>query len=618
MATASLPIAALPGQAQVALTPAPPDATAEPATPPKPTQASEPDESWDVPQPGEASGPSPVLPPADDPNRGLRLPPSWARGFPIQQVFIDLANSTGDAERDEELKLILADAFIQPGVGFSALFADQALNQVKRLPFVAEAEYRLYQGNRISTVIVALLVRLQPEPAEAPPTARQATGMWVSGSVRDFPTIYQSDRSLVKVISNGGLGLFSDTSPWFGRSDVYAPGPYEPTGTVTWGEYYLEPGIAGITQIGDWPLYIYGEASYMLSGTVRPDIFRTDSRFYSSIEDLYGGVLWAKKGSPGVLTLSAGRQIFQLNDGFLFSQFSGSANALNRGASYLNPRTAYDMTVLADLRWRNFRLRGFFLEPDELPIADTNTQYLGTSFSYNNNQGLEAVLSYITVPQSDQVYVLPNAETFTRQGLQVINPRLRHSTLFGVSGLWAEAEYAYQFSTQRSMSAQGGYVWLGFTGENLSWKPTISYVFSGFSGDNPKTSTYERFDPLQAGGLGDWLQGINLGKIYNNSNSFSHRLTFQAQPAHNLSLSLSYFYRWADQLNNLGARPALSTLESRYIGQELLLVTQYFLSKNFMLQGVGAVAFPGSALRQAANNNTSPWLTLQLSLFMFF
>jgi hypothetical protein len=558
-----------------------------------------------------------IASPPQDPNAGLQIPPAYGEGLPIEQVFIYLRNPTGDPAQDEALQQRLADTFgVRAGGSFSSLFADQGLNQVQRLPFVESAEYRLYESTRPSTVILALLVTLQPEPAEASPSP--PTGIAVSGSLADFPTIYQSDRSLVKVIFNGGLGLFSDTNPWFGNADVFARGPYEPTGTITWGEAYLEPGVAGITRLGDWPLYVYGAGSYLLSASVQPDIFRTGDRFFGDVEKLYGGLLVAERGSPLAFSLSAGRQIFQLNQGFLFSQFSGSANALDRGASYSNPRTAYDMTVLANLRWGDFRWQGFFLEPDELPVADTGTQYLGTSLNYNNNQGLEAVLSYITVPQSNRAYLLPNGERFTREGLQVINPRLRQSSLFGVSGLWAEAEYAYQFSTQQAMAAQGGYLWLGYTAEEVSWRPSLSYRFAGFSGDNPNTATYERFDPLQAGGLSDWLQGINLGKLYNNSNSFSHRITLSAQPSQNLSMSLDYYYRFADELNNLGGNPALSTLGSRYIGQEFLLTTRYFLSQNFMLQGVGAIAFPGSAVRQAANNDTSPWVTLQLSLFMFF
>jgi hypothetical protein len=168
------------------------------------------------------------------------------------------------------------------------------------------------------------------------------------------------------------------------------------------------------------------------------------------------------------------------------------------------------------------------------------------------------------------------------------------------------------------MAAQGGYVWMGYTAAEVSWRPTLSYRFAGFSGDNPNTATYERFDPLQASGLTDWLQGVNLGKVYNNSNGFSHRVTLKVQPRRDLELSLDYYYRFADQLNNLGGNPTLSTLASTDIGHELLLIGRYTLAQNFLLQAVGAVGFPGQAIRQAVGGSADPWVTLQLSLFMFF
>lgn len=554
----------------------------------------------------------------EDPNAGLRIPPNFGEGFPIEQVFVYLRNPTDDPEQNEALRRQLANTFgIRPGGSFSPLFADGALNRVLQLPFVEGAEYRLYESHRPGAVIVALLATVQPpETGERP--APEPTGLLVSGDVRDFPTLYQSDRTLAKIIFNGGVGGFSDTNPRFGSARELVSGPYQPTGTLTWGEYYLEPGLAGITRLGDAPIYAYAAGSYTISGTLQPDIFRAGDRFYGDIEQLYGGLLVAETGSPLSFNLSAGRQIFQLNQGFLFSQFSGSANALDRGASYSSPRTAYDMTVLANLQMGDFRWLGFFLEPDELPAADSHTQYLGTSLSYNNNKGVEAALTYVTVPRSSRLYVLPDSRNFTREGLQAINPRLRLSSLFGVSGLWIEGEYAYQFSTQQSMSAQGGYVWLGYTAEEVSWKPSISYRFAGFSGDNPHTSTYERFDPLQASGLTDWLQGINLGKVFNNSNTFSHRVTFKVNPSDRLLISLDYYYRFADQLNNLGGNPALSTLDSHDLGHEFLLLTRYTVSENFLLQGVGAIAFPGSAIRQAVGHTPDPWITLQLSLFMFF
>ncbi|MGE5656919.1 MAG: alginate export family protein [Actinomycetota bacterium] len=554
-----------------------------------------------------------------DPNAGIRIPPAFGEGNPIERVYIHLSNPTGDPAQDEVLQQQLTNAFgISAGASFSPLFADRGVSQVRQLPFVQSAEYRLYESDIPGSVIVALLVKIQPKDTTAPPTTQPARGIVVSGDFRDFPKLYESDRTLVKFILNGGVAAFSDTHAWFSSEKNFIAGNYQPSGTITWPEFYLEPGLAAITRLGDTPIYLYGAASYTISGSLAPDIFRSDTRTYGNIEQLYGGLLVAERGSRFALNLSGGRQKFQLNQGFLFSQFSGSANALERAASFSNPRTAYETTILADVRLGEFRLRGFFVQPDELPIADSETQYLGASLSYNNNRNLEATLSYITVPQSSRLYSLPNGQTSTREGLHVINPRLRLSSLLGVKGLWAESEYAYEFSDRFAMSAHGGYIWLGYTAQDVSWRPSISYRFAGFSGDDPHTSTYERFDPLQAGGLSDWLQGVNLGKVYNNSNGFSHRVTVSVQPSDTFSLSLDYYYRFADRLNNLGGNRALQTLKSRDIGHEVLLTARYFLSQNFLLQGVSSIAFPGAAIRRAVSDPTEPWFTFQFSLFMFF
>lgn len=566
----------------------------------------------------------PVIPaqPADsgyDPNADIRIPPNLAEGNPIERIYVYVRNPTGDTAQDRTWQQQIEGAFgVRAGSSFSPLFADRGISQVRQLPFVEDAEYRVYESNLPGSVIVALLVTLQPDGTTPPPQTQEPGGIIPTGNADAFPILYESDRTLIRMILNGGVGVFSDTNPWFGNSENFVAGEYQPDGTVTWPEFYLDPGISGITQLGDAPLYVYGAATYTISVTLAPDIFRDDTRAYGDIEQLYGGLLIAAPNSPVSFNLSAGRQKFQLNQGFLFSQFSGSANALERASSYFNPRTAYGTTILANLRFGDFRLQGFFLQPDELPIADSETQYLGASLSYNNNRNLEATLSYITVPQSSRLYLLPNGETASREGLQVINPRIRLSSLFGVNGLWAEGEYAYQFSDDLDMSAHGGYVWLGYTAQDVSWRPSISYRFAGFSGDDPDTDTYERFDPLQAGGLSDWLQGLSLGKVYNNSNGFSHRISLSAQPSPSLSLSLDYYYRFADQLNNLGGNRALQVLESRDIGHEVQFVARYFITQNFMVQGVSAIAFPGAAIRRAVSENTDPWVTFQLSLFMFF
>ena len=60
------------------------------------------------------------------------------------------------------------------------------------------------------------------------------------------------------------------------------------------------------------------------------------------------------------------------------------------------------------------------------------------------------------------------------------------------------------------------------------WTPTLSYTYAAFSGDDPATSRYERFDPLYYGGslYGSWF-GANSSWALLNSNFSVHRVSAQ-------------------------------------------------------------------------------------------
>lgn len=564
-----------------------------------------------------AGGISPeALPPG-----AFLLNPASLNGERIANVIIYLENPTADAEFNQQLQQQIAAAFVvQPGDSYSQIFIDRGLQRVRQLAGVAAAESAPYEVQIPGEVVVVVAVRLATEAAPPPsPT----TGLLVTGDWREFPNLYTSDRATAVAIFKGGLSSFSSKNTWFGNAPLFTAGnplARDPAGagTYSWIDGYLEFGAAGITQVGTVPLYVYGGVSNIVSTTLQPDLFETDNRFYSGIEDLYGGLVYGFRtdNSRFGLNLSAGRQDYRISNGMLFA--NGAGNGGDHATILSNPRTAFENTVIGRVRWNDIRLEGFYLDPDELPLLDTQTRYLGANLEYDNNRSLQLGLSYVTVPQSDFSY-FTQTDVFSREGLNVIYPRIRLTNPFGLNGLWLQAEYAHQWNSNFDMNANAAWGQIGYTIRELPWTPTLSYRYAYFSGDNPNTNAFERFDPLLSGGNPDtWIQGANLVKLYQNSNLITHQLLLRLSPSQRFDLALQYIHLAASESNNLGGTQALSFLDSPEIGQEITLTGRYNLSRNFLLYGSGSIAFPGAAIQRVVGDNPGPWYFLQLSFLMNF
>ena len=560
------------------------------------------------------------LPAAAVPVGGFWLNPALINGERIAEVRVYLENPTEDAEANGRLEQQILAAFtVQAGDSANPLFLEAGLRRVQQLGEVETARYGLYEVQIPGEVVVVLAVRLAPEVVERP----GQSGLFVTGDWREFPNLYTSDRATAVAILRGGLSNFTSGNTWFGQSGLLTQGnplardPAGP-GTYSWFDGYLELGAAGITQVGTQPLYVYGGASSLVSTTLQPDLFESDNRIFHAIEDLYGGVIYGYRTETERLglNLSVGRQDYRISNGLLFA--NGAGNGGDRATVLSNPRTAFENTVIGRFRWNGLRLEGFYLDPNELSLIDSQTKYLGVNLDYDSDPALQLGLSYIHVPRSNFSYFTLN-DTFSRQGLNVIYPRLRLTNPLGLDGVWLQAEYVHQWNSNFDMAASGAWGQLGYTFRDAPWTPSLSYRYAYFSGDDPNTATFERFDPLLSGGGPDtWIQGSNLVKIYQNSNLITHQLLLRTRPFERFDLALQYIHLSAANLNNLGGTQALSFLESSHIGQEVTLTARYNLTRNFLLYGSGSVAFPGSAVQSALNSQPGPWYFLQLSVLMNF
>jgi hypothetical protein len=553
---------------------------------------------------------------------GIEIQVELAEGLPVTQVYVHLAPSTGDPLEDDRLRNQVAAAFaIREGDHFQRVLAEFGLKRVRQLSAVKSAELRLYKtvsGGR--QVAAALLVAPQGDEAVA---ASPDKGLAVTADLKDFPTIFEDERSKFVFILNGGAGVFSDTDPWFGgfgqlfnEGNPTAEDPLGP-GTSTWVEGYIEPGLGGIFQLADYPLFPYGAVSYLMSGSDGHDIYNSGTWGYGDFEKLYAGLIWDLPGQKSLVDFSYGRQIYQLRDGFLLSKIPLSTSIGERAALYLGPRLTSEFTALAKLKAGDFGLDAFLIEPSEISAIATDTELAGIDIR-NKFSVVDAAFTYFYVPTSKTTYRTPDGRRLPREGLRTFNPSLALTDPFGWQGAWVKAEYAYQNHEDFDMSAQAGYVWAGYRAARYSWQPAFSYRWSIFTGDDPDTPTLERFDPLFSGGLGNFLPGIVFSKVYKNSNLITNRATFSIKPLATLELTLDYFNHRADSLNNLGGIGPLQTLASKEIGQEVTLTLFHYIGTHLFVQGIASVGIPGEAIEQAVGGNAENWYTVQAALYMFF
>ena len=554
-------------------------------------------------------------------SKGIEMLPDMAEGLPIALVYVHLEKSTGDLTRDEEIKKQVAEAFsMEPGDLFRPLVVEMGLKRVRKLPSIQAAQYRVYEAVPSGQTVVVIFITPLPVGTEAP---TKPSGMLISRQIRDFPTFFENDRSKFVFILNGGAGIYTDSNPWFGgygalfnKNSPISKDPLGP-GTSTWVEGYLEPGVGGIFQLGDYPLYPYGAATYLVSGTHGHDIYNSGNWGHGEIERLYGGFIYDLPGKGNVFDFSAGKQIYQLRDGFLLSKIPVSTQVDERAALYLGPRLASQYTLLGRLRLLGVGLDAFMIEPSEPEVIETHTRLFGANLQYRF-QNVDAAFTYFYIIGSDSVYRVPGGRQLSREGLRTFNPSLSMTDLLGLEGLWFKGEYAYQNHEDFSMAAHAGYAWIGYQAWKLPWRPALSYRYSLFTGDDPDTDQFERFDPLFSGGLGNFLPGIVFSKVYKNSNLLTHRVTFSVKPADTLEFIFDYFHHRADKLNNLGGIGPLQTLQSKDIGQEVTFTTYCYIGRHLFVQGIGSAGIPGEAIKQAVGGSAKTWYTLQASLYFFF
>lgn len=517
-----------------------------------------------------------------------------------------------DSVKANRYKRQIEDAFlVYPYTHFNEFRITYYLSQIGNLPFVENATFRVMpQGD--GEVNLQIVIRLAEEGRV---TARREN---LFKNIKSFPVIYSAPHSLLTFRISASEMAYSNNNAWFARpAPLLVGNPLADNaagkGYTAWVEGFTMGGLYGIMRIiPKWNFHIYGGVSYILSFSTGRELFTDKSRFHGETEDAFAGFIGGKRLDSGheySYSMLYGRKQFILGNGWLI--INTSMNGQERAALQINPRWAAKSLFLTTLRWDKMILQAFQLRPNELPIFNSHTILNGLNFEFNNNSHIQLGASVLHSPRSDVKYYLPDGGVLTRKGLWVYNLRIYGNSPAGESGLFYKTEGGYQTNSNYKMRAYAWYAQLGWNFARTAGSPALSYRFAYFSGDNPKTRAYERWDALYTGGTGDqWVQGSNMYKIVQNSNEMTHLLQLVYSPLPKLQTVTQLWSFIAPQTNNLGGNPGLSVMKARYYGTELNLTIKYFRSRHWYFHLNTALTFPGNAIKETISGDTRNWFCL--------
>lgn len=521
----------------------------------------------------------------------------------VQYVFTP---PMADSLAQKNLRTQVEKAFsVRPRTGISTLLLDASTARVRRVAGVTQAEYEV----RPISGQVEITLYITPQTTEETPLAKTT----------QFPILYQNNNSLLTSKFSISQMIYTNDNAWYAQDDKMTEGnplANNPAGKgyTGWLEGWASGGLYGVTSL--WQkqnLYLYGGVSYIVSGSAGRELFTDKTRLYGNWEDAFVGLVGTKSyedGSRFTYNLSAGRQAFTIGQGFIIS--NTASNGGERGALQLNPRWASDFLALASVKYNDFLLQAFRIDPNELREVDSKTVINGVNAEWDIKRHGKIGATVLSVPSSQAKYYTPTGDVYSRNGLWNYNLRYYSNYLPHTSGLHYKAEIAYERNKHFDMSAWAGYAELGWRFAQTQWKPSITYRVAYFSGDDPTTKTFERWDPLLGGGNGEkWVLGANHYKIIQNSNMIVHRLQLNAYPTPKTEIVPQLLYMYAPQNNNIGGNPALSYLKGKEYGYETNISFKYFHSKRWYFHGHLAYTLPGSGVK-ATLNDTKPWFSAMM------
>lgn len=437
--------------------------------------------------------------------------------------------------------------------------------------------------------------------------------------------LYDSDGLAVRANFQAGLNVVAEQHLFWDYASTVAPSAhFNPD--KQWIEGYIKPGLGFTKNLNDG-LTAYGKVSMVVSDTRGTDAYDVGNTGATTLEEGYLGL---RSGDSDGLAfdLSFGPREFKAGTGMLLA--NGGSSGFDRGALKLGPRKAWKTAALGRVGHGNFSGTVFYLKPNELRSNQSGTRIIGSDLRRDGAQDTYVGITYGHVLDSTAPYPkaapggfgVPTIIAGGRDGLNFLNVYTRVIPFRNrLENLYVSADMAYEWNARIHLRAWAGRILAGYVFADAAWTPTLSYAYQTFSGDNPHTSTLERFDPLYYEGTpSSWATGSKSSMVFIDSNVNAHQLSLSVSPTKRDAVTLRYAHIGANQLFSpiqfgqatrvdltTGVPDPIAGVTRKDLADDIYLEYNRVVNANTYLTAGFSVSFPGPGIRSVVNGRASTW-----------
>lgn len=439
---------------------------------------------------------------------------------------------------------------------------------------------------------------------------------------RDPMLLYDANGLKIRGHLQFGLNAVAEDNLFWDLAETTAPGSDFDADTE-WLEAYIKPGLSFEYQL-DSSATLYGKFSAVSSYTWGTDAFDTGDTGDTTLEEAYLAIR-GDLGSGLSYDLSVGPRELTLGTGMLIA--NGATSGFERGALKFGPRKAWEQAVIGRLFFDNITTTGFYLDPNELPSTDGSNELSGVDLRFDAPAGGYLGASYVNVLNSASPYPQaapggsgpPAVTSGAREDTQTINVYGKTNPLSGVLQNWVfTGDLAYQWNDRIDLEAWAGRVTASYTFEGRPWTPNLSVGYQTFSGDDPDTTTLERFDPLYyQGSPSAWATGSKSASTFINSNVNALTLALRVQPTTQDTWTFRYAHIRANELNSpiqFGQATRVDVdgnvvagVTDAHLADDFFIEYSRILNRNTFLTSGLSVSFPGAGIDDVIGESADPW-----------